>query len=551
MQPLQDPLSVPRRALDVEDYIDIVRRHRAWIIGPVFASLVLGVVIAFLWPNTYISEAVIRVVPAQVPERYVPTNVSSVISQRINSMYQTVTSRGNLQSIIQTYGLYPRDRRRLPMEDIVENMRDDIEIRGSQTLDQQGNRQPTTAFMIRFAYSDRLTAQKVTAELVSRFIDENARERGNQSVMTTEFLNMQLENAKKDLTDIENRLTAFRLRHAGRLPDQLQTNLQQLRTLESQYSSASAAINRATQDKLQLEANLGILRDQLKAVSSAGGGLEMVARNERVVELERQITNLELNLSASRQHYRDTHPDVKRLQAQIAVLKTTRDALLKQDDQKKAEQPAQPKPVNPLQARQVLDLEAAIAKVQTAIQAIDLQVEQYVKEQARLDKGIKAYQQRIESSPLSEREYADLMREASLAKQKYEELTVKKSASSIATDLENRKQGETLELLDPASLPQTPAKPNRWLIVGVSFGVGCVMGLFLAGAREVKDTSLKNLKDVRAYTSLTILGSVPLLESDLVVRRRRRLTWLAWSTACIVGVLMMAGSVYYYLTTST
>ena len=40
--------------------------------------------------------------------------------------------------------------------------------------------------------------------------------------------------------------------------------------------------------------------------------------------------------------------------------------------------------------------------------------------------------------------------------------------------------------------------------------MGLVLGLFLAGAREAKDTSLKNLKDVRAYTQLTILGSVPL-----------------------------------------
>ena len=40
--------------------------------------------------------------------------------------------------------------------------------------------------------------------------------------------------------------------------------------------------------------------------------------------------------------------------------------------------------------------------------------------------------------------------------------------------------------------------------------MGFVIGLFLAGAREAKDTSLKNLKDVRAYTQLTILGSVPL-----------------------------------------
>jgi uncharacterized protein involved in exopolysaccharide biosynthesis len=38
--------------MDIEDYIDILRRHRSWIRGPAFVGLVASVVIAFLWPNT-------------------------------------------------------------------------------------------------------------------------------------------------------------------------------------------------------------------------------------------------------------------------------------------------------------------------------------------------------------------------------------------------------------------------------------------------------------------------------------------------------------------
>ncbi len=63
----------------------------------------------------------------------------------------------------------------------------------------------------------------------------------------------------------------------------------------------------------------------------------------------------------------------------------------------------------------------------------------------------------------------------------------------------------------------------------------------IAGAREMKDTSLKNLKDVRAYTQMAILGSVPLLENDFVVRRRRRLAWLGWTTACLAAAVVMSG----------
>jgi hypothetical protein len=68
----------------------------------------------------------------------------------------------------------------------------------------------------------------------------------------------------------------------------------------------------------------------------------------------------------------------------------------------------------------------------------------------------------------------------------------------------------------------------------------------MAGVKEMKDTSLKNLKDVRAYTNLPVLTSIPLLENALLIRRKRRLFWLAWSSAIIVGTLAMSTAMYYY-----
>ena len=64
----------------------------------------------------------------------------------------------------------------------------------------------------------------------------------------------------------------------------------------------------------------------------------------------------------------------------------------------------------------------------------------------------------------------------------------------------------------------------------------------------MKDTSLKNLKDARLYTQLSILGSVPLLENDLVVQRRKQMMWVGWATATLVGVAVMGLSMarYYF-----
>ena len=125
-------------------------------------------------------------------------------------------------------------------------------------------------------------------------------------------------------------------------------------------------------------------------------------------------------------------------------------------------------------------------------------------------------------------------------------MSKRKEASETARNLEEHKAGENLEVLDPASLPEQPAEPNRWAIAGIGTAMGLMVGVVLAGAKEVKNTSLKNLKDVRAYTNLPVLTSIPLLENALLVRRKRRLFWLAWSSAVVVGTIAMSTSMYYY-----
>lgn len=547
MQPVSESMTVSRRPLDVEDYIDIARRRRNWLLGPAFAGVVLSVVVAFLWPDTYVSVASIQVTPPQVPDRLVPSNVNMEISQRINAMASNILSRPTLTNIIQTYNLYPKERARRPMEDIIEQMRTrDVQI--SPVTRVYGHaRGEVSVFRVSFAYPDRLLAQKVTADLAGRFIEENIRSRSSQSVQATEFLKDQLQQAKRELDAWENKLAEFRVRHAGRLPDQLQSNLQAIQAFQTQLTGVNEAVSRIAQEKLLLESQIRIVKDQL-AVATPDAEAAATARNERLAETERQILSLETALTGLKERYRESHPDVQRVQSQLAALRKTREQLLQQSSSGE-KQPAKGPRLTPEQSRLARAADAAIARLQSQIEAKNMELEARVKEQQQLQKLLKEYQARIESSPLVEREYADLLRNRDLAKATYEDLARKATASEMATDLVNRGQGDRLELLEPASLPERPAQPNRVAIILVGAGVGLALGVFAAGAREMKDTSLKNLKDVRAYTKLAILGTVPLLENDLVVRRKRRLTWLAWSAACILGLAAMAGSVLYYYST--
>jgi polysaccharide chain length determinant protein (PEP-CTERM system associated) len=551
--------SVPRRPLDIEDYIDILRRHKAWILGPTFAAIVVAVVVAFVWPDTYVSTAVLRVVPPQVPQEYVKSNVNAEMSQRINSMAQTILSRGTLTNIVNTYGLYPRLRSRLPLEDIVEEMRRrDINIANVVTVTQsQGGRQ-IPAFQISFSYESRNLAQKVCADLVSRFINENTRDRANSAVSTTQFLKDQVDATKKELELVEDKLAQFRTKRMGSLPDQMTNNLSQLNVLEQRMTNLNGQVSRINQEKLLLESQLRIFKDQLNAMAASPGDQQTVQqqqvavdrKNERLMSLEHDITILETRLAALKEVYRESPPDVKREMSSLNVLKKERDALLKAEESKKpAEKPAAaPAPLSPSPQfmRESRDLEASIRKLQSQIEAKELEGEETARELARVDQQIKLIQSRIDATPMGEKEYVDLVHDRDSIRARYEDLNNRQSQSRIATELENRQQGETLELLDPASLPITPTEPKRPLWVAIGSVLGVAAGFVLAGVREMKNSSLKNLKDVRAYTQFTVLGSIPLLENDLVVRRRRRLGWLAWSTAVLLGCLVMSGSLYYY-----
>ena len=141
-----------------------------------------------------------------------------------------------------------------------------------------------------------------------------------------------------------------------------------------------------------------------------------------------------------------------------------------------------------------------------------------------------------------------MLQSRDLAKQRFLEADGKLQRSVLANHVEDRKQGQTLEVIDQASLPPAPFAPKRQSIVPIGAVVGLVLGLIVIAVREFKDNSLKNLKDARLYTQLSILGSIPLLENDVVVQRRKQFMWVSWASATIAGVAIMAVSVaHYYL----
>src|SRR5208337_2624769 len=166
---LNSLVSVSRRPPDIEDYIDMVRRYRSWIIGPMFLGLVISTVVAFYWDDTFVSRATMRITPQVVSERLVENTGTTQLSQRLEQITTSILSHTNLISLITDpqLNLYPKERAKgKALEDVASQMSRDVKIIPGAPVESSGGR-VASAFRIEFSYTDRFKAQKVVNRLVS------------------------------------------------------------------------------------------------------------------------------------------------------------------------------------------------------------------------------------------------------------------------------------------------------------------------------------------------------------------------------------------------
>jgi uncharacterized protein involved in exopolysaccharide biosynthesis len=366
------------------------------------------------------------------------------------------------------------------------------------------------------------------------------------------FFKEESETAKQALDELDSKIAAFKASNSGVLPDEANSLMMSVTAVESSISNLNMSISRASGEKIQLESQLRFLRDQLAAAqpqAAAGASTDNAAaapapRDERLNQLDNDVSKLEFQISALRETYKESHPDVQRA---LLLL----DAKTKERDQyaaklaamKPSEVAARGNSRSAPTRNLARELQGRISALQAAVQAKDMETEDLTRQLDSARNRSKNLQAKVEASPLARMGYTALVRDRESAAQRYEDLQKRLQESSMATNLENRKQGETLEVLEAPVIPTEPNAPKRPLIIVFSGVIGLLIGMGLAFGRELKDMSLKSLKDVRAYTRLTVLGSIPLLENDFVVRRRRRMAWLGWSASFLIGVLLMSGAV--------
>ena len=327
-----DKQSVPRRALDFEDYIDIAKRNWPWLVGPAFVGLVISTVVAFALQDTFVSQALIRVVPQQISSQLIQDVSQQDIADRVNGMVQTIESRNILTNIITTYGLYKSELQTEPMEDVIAKMQKAISIHPVAGMT-GSNGATLPVIQIAFSYPNRYVAQKVCQNLVSRFMDSSTEASFQGEVDANQFLKDEFDQSKRDLDSIELKLADFRQKNAGRLPEEMQTNISEMNALEGRLGSLAEQSTRNTEQRMMLESQLNIARDRLNAIKSP----EAQAHNAHVAGLDNQIQQMQARLDDMSRRYTDDYPELVTAKEQLTALKKERDAAIKEKPSENAQ----------------------------------------------------------------------------------------------------------------------------------------------------------------------------------------------------------------------
>ena len=307
-------------------------------------------------------------------------------------------------------------------------------------------------------------------ELVTKFTESNATVQKTQANLTSQFLGDEMKQAKDRVDTLEQALMKFKMENMGRLPEQFQANVAQLNTYQMMVSQANEGLSRLQQQKLQIETQLqnnntnlnyynSILEDQV-----AVGGQAQV-RNETLNQLNQRIMNLQSEIAALTEQLTPNHPTIKARLGSLAALEKRRQEAEKEDLERQAAAPAAGPTIKRIPNQQafkaVQDLTASNNVLKTEMQNLNLQMDEKVKQMQELNRMIASYQSRVEGSPQLEGQYLGLTRDLAIAKQSYEDFQRKSQVSDTAKNLEDRRAGENLEVLDPASDPESPSEPNR------------------------------------------------------------------------------------------
>ena len=518
--------------------LEVARRRRVLALLPFLFVLTAAASLAIFLPSVWTTKTLVLVNRQQIPERFVAPTVQADIEARLLTLSLDIMTPERLMKIAEDYGLYPNLRRTQSTEDVVDRMRRDIRI---ELVDDKNDRRPreqrSVLFTMAYRAHDPDVAVGVTNTLASLYIQENGRLREKQAAGTTAFLEAQLADVANKLKTQEQRITEYKEKYLGELPEQRDTNVRVLERLQQQLQLASENSRRANERKQLLTDSLAAFDMTSGMVAGPGAGPNVTPADTAAARLNL----LRQELAVMQTKFHDRYPDVIQMKDQIRILEAKVEAEKKAQAAQTAQQQQAAAAKKPARDLRVVPQNAYIQNLMTQLDQAQVDAKATSQEIADINRQIAVYQKRLENTPKREQELAVITRDYETTRELHRTLLSKRGEADMAAELEQRQQGETFRVIEPARMPEQPAGPNRFrlLLVGLALALGA-SGVAVLLAEQV-DTSFRRVDEVRATAPIPVLSAIPRIRTEQ--DRYRQLRQRRWATAAVaVGLFVVAGT---------
>ncbi len=458
------------------DYVSVIRSRRWWWATPIALSIVTGWLLVRFLPKEYKSMTTIGVTAPLVSTTIVSQATTFDNFERLRAIQQQLVSTPILSRVAREEHLSD-----------VTALRSAIDIKVPDPVANTNEIRHLDTFVVSYVDSDPLRAQRVADRLGRVFVDENSKVRAERAEDTTMFISAQLAASQTRINDLEMRLRKAKEAYMGQLPEQTGANLQTIAGLRAQIASDATQI-RGERDRLML------IDRQIEAIDKNTVDDPLPGRaGDAAASPEGRVATLERELAAARATYTDRHPEVQRIEDELAYAKKDAQAARQQPQADRLARLQR----NPAYLSLVGEREVGRTRVR------DLE-----RDQADAQAQVARYQSRIEAAPMVEQQLTNIQREYDLEKAQYADLSAKQRAASIAASVERNRSGERFEVLEGATLPTEPLKPiplRVWL--GSILG-GLIVGAGLTLLREYVDSSVHDERELRDALDLPILGTI-------------------------------------------
>jgi uncharacterized protein involved in exopolysaccharide biosynthesis len=193
--------------LGLGHYFEILKRRWFYFVGAFGVVLLLGAFVTAIQRPIYQAAGKVLVESQQIPTQLVQPTITESANEGIQVIQQRIMTRDNLLAIVKKYGMFAKEQQWMSDTQILDLMRqrtsfDLVDLDSSPGIPSNA----TIAFTVSFQYEDPETALRVTNDLLTLILSEDARNRTTRATETTEFLKSESQRLQGELAAIDGQI---------------------------------------------------------------------------------------------------------------------------------------------------------------------------------------------------------------------------------------------------------------------------------------------------------------------------------------------------------